>query len=151
MLVVGAGAGMTQDGDTDVYKLTADAQWENTNGLSVFGAILLDQITNGEDSTNVGGVIQVGYMLENRWEPFGRYSIVVVDDALLLTPDAEDTFHELTVGANYYLSDDWGHGAKFTIDGGYLPNGSPTNVGGIGVLESNGDQFYLRAQFQLLL
>ena len=51
---------------------------------------------------------------------------------------------------NYYLR---GHAAKFTIDATYLPNGSPIDLNGGGILPQPTDdpQFLLRAQFQLLL
>jgi hypothetical protein len=50
---------------------------------------------------------------------------------------------------NYYLH---GHSAKITIDAGWLPNGSPNNQTGIGVLANDGDnEYFIRGQFQLLI
>jgi len=67
----------------------------------------------------------------------------------------EDTFWELTGGVNYYLGPDgsYGHRAKFTIDLGILPNGSPAPVTGIGVLDANNGstEIVLRTQFQLVI
>ena len=45
-------------------------------------------------------------------------------------------FHEFTVGVNYYSS---GHAAKFTVDAVYLPDGTPDNETGIGVLAATSD------------
>jgi hypothetical protein len=53
------------------------------------------------------------------------------------------------VGVNYFL---FGHNAKVTADVGYLPNGSPINDDGTGVLTDNHhNEVVARAQFQLLL
>jgi hypothetical protein len=63
----------------------------------------------------------------------------------------EDTIHEFTAGVNYYLGWDgaFGHRAKITVDVVYLPNGSPNDQTGLGVLAGTEDQFVLRGQFQL--
>ena len=54
------------------------------------------------------------------------------------------------MGLNFYMK---GHTAKLTIDGTYLPNGTPSNQTGIGILDPDNDedQFLLRTQFQLLI
>jgi hypothetical protein len=45
-----------------------------------------------------------------------------------------------------------GHASKITADVTWLPNGSPVDLNGIGVLESGEeDQFLFRVQYQLLL
>ena len=45
-----------------------------------------------------------------------------------------------------------GHASKFTADVTWLPNGSPLDQSGIGVLESGEeDQIVVRVQYQLLL
>jgi hypothetical protein len=48
---------------------------------------------------------------------------------------------------NYYLH---GHDAKITLDGSYLPNGSPADVDGLGYLTDNDrGEWVARVQFQL--
>jgi hypothetical protein len=51
---------------------------------------------------------------------------------------------------NYYVR---GHAAKFTLDFSYLPNGTPVNADGAGILDpdAHDEQFVARGQFQLLL
>ncbi len=88
-------------------------------------------------------------MLNERWEAFARYDLVKLDgDVTFADGSTEDTFHEFTLGVNYYIQR---HSAKFTIDGTYLPNGAPSNQIGLGELGGSDAQFLLRAQFQLVL
>jgi hypothetical protein len=157
LLVLGAGVDWSQGGDNDVVFHTADAQWENSTGLGVYGALLgmwrdiADPAGAGAvpqgDYYDWGGLIQAGYLLAKKCEVFGRYEYIDVDgDAL--AAGAEDTLHELTVGTNYYWS---GHKAKITLDLSWLPSGSPVALPALGVLAGDDDQFILRAQFQLVL
>jgi hypothetical protein len=147
-LVVGAGLFYTQAGDNEALFHTIDAQYEY-NHLGLYAAyygVYSDTEANGA-SYDFGAVIQAGYMLNDRWEIFGRYSLVSLDSG---TAGNDDNFHELTAGANYYIK---GHSAKFTFDLTYLPNGTPSNQSQIGALDPDADedQFIFRGQFQLLL
>src|SRR6185503_13619682 len=87
----------------------------------------------GDSSFDWGGIVQGGYAIDLRWEPFARYDVVVLDDD---PGQANGTFNEFTVGVNYYLGPDGSYGqrAKFTVDFLYLPNGAPSNQTGVGVL-----------------
>lgn len=152
LLVIGAGADWTQFGDSDVVYHTVDVQFENEGGLGIYAAGLAvwsdDVAADDEDTYDYGGLVQVGYAIpDTNWELFGRYNILLLDDEVL-PADAEDTYHEITVGVNHYFH---GHAAKFTLDVSYLPNGSPQDATGIGVLASDEDEIVLRGQFQLLL
>ena len=158
MLVVGVGASYTENGDTagggDTLLYTADVQYE-AGKLGLYGAYV--GAYSEPDFAAEGGIhdmgflVQAGYMLDPRdkWELFGRYDMVLLDDARF-DESTEDTFYELTVGLNYYIK---GHAAKITIDGTWLPSGSPANLTGIGVLDPDHDedQFVIRTQFQLLI
>jgi hypothetical protein len=155
LLVFGVGVDWTQTGSTDAYLHTVDVQWEGTQGLGLYAAYIgqfLDAeglATDDEDSLyNWGALVQAGYMLNENWEIFGRYNYIDLDEDAPGADEDEDTFHEITGGVNYYFK---GHSAKVTIDVGYLPEGSPTNETGIGVLQGSEDQFYVRGQFQLLI
>jgi hypothetical protein len=88
-------------------------------------------------------------MLSNQWEVYGQYSYIDFDNGEFAA-GTETVTHEIILGVNYYMH---GHSAKFTLDGVWLPNGTPVSNDGSGVLiESNGkNEFILRAQFQLLL
>ncbi len=159
LFVLGAGAGWNQAGDGNILVGTVDAQYE-TGPWTFYGAVLFQQLDEGlvedvdGDAQNWGGVAQAGYMLNKSWEAFGRYSMVVADEELAVG-NGEDTFHEITVGLNYYMGRDgsWGHAAKFTIDLMFLPNGAPAANSGIGILDANGGEheWILRGQFQLLI
>jgi hypothetical protein len=59
---------------------------------------------------------------------------------------------EMSLGLNYFLGREarFGHRAKVTVEGSWLPNGSPANVPQTGALFGQDDQFILKAQLQLL-
>ncbi len=150
LLVIGGGLDATGEADRTVYRHTIDVQFENTAGLGLYAAYLGNAINdhgNGS-SYNWGIVAQAGYLLDEHWELFGRYGVSVFEDAVVIAGDAEDVFHEFTAGVNYYFR---GHSAKFTLDATYLPDGSPANQPGIGILGGLGEQIVIRSQFQLLI
>jgi hypothetical protein len=156
LLIAGAGIDWTQAGDNNIYRTTADLQWENTTGWNVYGAINgnftdLGTVAGGDDNrVDWGALVQAGYLIRPAWEIFGRYDVVGLDGDFV---DGDDTFNEFTVGVNYFLGADgkFLHRAKFTLDLVYLPDGAPSNQTGTGVLSNTDDEFALRAQFQLLL
>jgi hypothetical protein len=151
LLVLGAGADFTQAGDADVARTTFDAQWENAQGLGLYGALHGNFTEAGDgEAFDWGALTQAGYLLNKKVEVFGRYDLVKLDDD---AAGAEDTFNEFTVGANYYLGPDGAylHRAKFSIDVVYLPDGAPTGQTGLGILGGDEDQFVFRGQFQLQL
>jgi hypothetical protein len=159
LLVIGLGGDYSQAGDGDIWTGTIDAQFEASNGLGLYGAALVRNIDeellgSTDDMTDWGLLIQAGYMLNKSWELFGRYDVTIFDQELAFA-DNEDTFHEFTVGLNYYLGTDGsaGHRAKITLDLSYLPNGSPSGETGIGYIgdTSGDDEWSLRAQLQLLI
>jgi predicted porin len=145
LLVVGAGFDWSQNGDTDVVRHSVDAQWE-AGPFGVFAGFYGRYLDGAGGSTwDWGGVAQAGYLLNSQWEVFGRYSYLDLED----TGGSEDTFHELTLGVNYYIHK---HNLKVTVDGSWLPNGSPADLDAIGVLANDGNnQFILRAQLQFFL
>jgi len=101
-------------------------------------------------------LVQAGISLNRSWEVFGRLDITMFDnDVTLSGGSTEETFYEVTVGANYYLGPDgsYGHRAKFTVDLSFLPNGAPAALDGIGVLDANdgGTEIMLRTQFQIMI
>jgi hypothetical protein len=114
--------------------------------------------TDPHDSTgnisrsDYGALVQAGYLVNKKVELFGRYDLVKIDEDAVAA-GAEDTFHEVTAGVNYYLGRDGSylHRAKLTFDVGYLPNGSPSDQTQSAVLKADDDEFVFRAQFQLLI
>jgi hypothetical protein len=153
LLVAGAGVDYTESDGGGTALPTADVQFETPNGLTLYGAVHGGYTnTRGDvddESFDWGALAQVGYLLTDQLELFGRYDIVHLDSA-----NANgDNFNEITVGLNYYLGDHGSalHRAKVTIDATYLPDGAPSNQTQAGVLAGDDDQFVFRAQFQLLI
>jgi hypothetical protein len=157
LLVFGAGAFYAQAGGDNALFHTFDAQYE-VNRLGLYaayygvysdggGADDDDEDDGGGEGSayDLGGVAQAGYMLTDKWEVFGRYSLVALDTA---ADEDDDNYHELTAGLNYFLR---GHAAKLTADVIYLPNGVPTDQSGLGELDPDADEDTDRRprQFQL--
>lgn len=149
LLVVGGGIDYTTRDDEADYRHTVDVQYENTNGLSLYVAYLgnwVDSRAADDQFWNYGFVGQVGYMVNEDWEVFGRASYSKFDQENAF---GEDTWCELTAGVNWYVGH--GHNAKVTLDATVLPNGSPIDNTDLGILASDKTEAFVRAQFQLLL
>jgi hypothetical protein len=156
LLVIGGGLSYTQSGRTaggaDTLFYTADVQYESGK-LGLYGAFYGaygEPATASAGGTNDYAVLaQAGYMLNDKWEVFGRFDELFLDSARIGS-SSEDKFPEVTIGLNWYLK---GHAAKFTIDGTWLPNGTPQDLSQLGILDPDGDkaQFIFRTQFQLLI
>ena len=156
LLVFGAGADFTQAFEVDVLRTTADVQFETANKLALYGALHAnfsdvndpDDEIDEDSPTDYGALAQVGYLLTEQLEAFGRYDIVQRDSA-----EGDDTFSEITAGINYYLGDKGNavHKAKLSADVTYLPDGSPSAQTAQGALAGEEDQIIFRGQFQLIL
>ena len=147
LLVIGAGFDWSQNGDQDVVRWAADAQFE-TGAFSATAAVTgrYASANGSEDVHDLGFLAQLGYLVNPQWEVFGRWSMLALDSS---GTSGETEFCELTAGLNYYLR---GHSAKVQCDVGWLPNGSPANFTSADILSGAGeDQVYVRVQFQLLL
>jgi len=106
-------------------------------------------------------MLQAGYLVTPKFEPFVRYDYTLLANGSVLTavtaasPVSEKAgpginhsdVQEFTAGANYYLE---GQHLKFTVDASYLPNGSPVDQDALGILTDNGhSEFVVRVQFQI--
>jgi len=150
LLVFGVGADLTEMGNDTQYLWTADCQWENTAGLGVYAAAIGNYLDSGDldnQFCNYAFLIQAGYMINDRWEVFGRYDFTKVDEAI--TSGGHDEFCEITLGANWYVGGN--HNAKVTVDLSWLPNGCPADIGALDYLATDDDEVVIRGQFQLLL
>lgn len=159
LLVFGAGGDWSQGGDGDLIIATGDAQYEHPSGLGLYGAVLYrrleSEISGMSDSlADWGGLVQGSYAFAGNWEVFARYDVLFADEGVSAA-DGEDTFHEVTLGVNYYFGKDGSalHRAKLTVDFTWLPNGAPASLTGLDILDKNNgeNEFILRAQFQLLI
>jgi len=150
LLVFGFGGDITESGDSISYLHTVDAQWENTAGLGVYAAYMGNYIDSDElddQFYNWGFLVQAGYMVNDRWEVFGRYDYTRIDEDLV--GGGHDEFCEISLGVNWYVGG--GHNAKVTVDLNWLPNGCPTGIGALDYLATEDDEVVIRGQFQLLL
>jgi len=154
LLVFGAGADYTEQGSTSFFTHVVDAQFGNAQGIGFYGAYLgrygKDVATGAATSDTYDWTLraQVSYSIDRRWQPFLQYEYIHFD-AVSLAAGAENEVHVIRVGTSYFI---YGESARFQFDLSYLPNGSPVNDDGAGILQDNGNnELVFRAQFQLLL
>ncbi|MEX0886543.1 MAG: hypothetical protein WD009_08905 [Phycisphaeraceae bacterium] len=151
LTIVGGGAALSRFTNADLLHHTIDVQWNNPAdiaGLAVFAALLgrYDELDGASNQYHFALVGQGGYRLDERWDVFGRYSLVNMDSDLSLPAD---TVHELTIGGNYYFAGEHG---KVTADLNWLPRGSAAAHPAKNILaqSSSDDQLVLRVQLQLM-
>jgi hypothetical protein len=155
VLIAGGGLDYSESGANTIVFHTVDAQYNTTAGVSLYGAYLgvyrhlpTDRgVTPGSYYDNAV-VLQAAYLLTPQIEPFIRYDYVHLDGKAI-PGIVQDNLDEITIGANYYL---FGQEAKVTVDGTWLPNGCPTDVNYLDILQDNAhNEFLLRVQFQLAI
>jgi hypothetical protein len=155
ILVTGGGLDYSESGANKLIYHTLDAQYNTTNGWAFYAAYLgayRNLYTNRGIKPgsyyDSGVLVQASYLVTPTIEPFIRYDYTHLDG------DAQpgiiqDNIDEITIGANYYL---FSQHAKFTVDGSWLPNGSPADVSYLDILQDNShNEWLFRAQFQLAL
>jgi len=148
----------TAAGDTDnqVFAYTADYMLAGDGWSAYFAGVgLYTDLDTGGSFHDAGLLAQGSLFLNEDWEGFLRYDIVIPDGDR--ANDSE--FNTITIGANRYLH---GQAAKFTVDVQWflddtMGNDLVSGVAGsdlgdqIGLLPSDDDgQIAIRAQFQLL-
>jgi hypothetical protein len=158
ILVVGGGADYTQASSNDLIAHSVDIQYNTVSGLALYGAYLgtyrsihANQGVPAGHYYDAGFLVQAAYVIDQRFEPFVRYDWTKFDPAstVAVTGLNSHLLQELTVGANYYV---YGQKLKFTVDGSWLPNGSPADSDALGVLRDSGRyEFVLRTQLQLAI
>jgi hypothetical protein len=152
LLVAGAGLDWTEADPADAIRQSVDIQW-NHGGLGLYGAYIgrytAHTGTAARYAFDSSGVAQISYLVcDQHLEFFGRYDYLKLDGNEFTTK-TNTNVHEFTVGTNYYF---YGQNLKLTLDGTYLPNGSPVDDNGSGVLVSNGHgEAVVRAQAQLAI
>ncbi len=153
MLVLGSGFDYSESGADKILFHTLDAQFNTNTGLAFYGAYLgayRNLYTNrgvAPGSYYDSGILfQSSCLIADRVEPFFRYDYTHLDGNA--EPGViQDNITEVTIGANYYL---FGQQAKITVDGTWLPDGCPTDVPYLDILQDNShNEFLLRAQFQV--
>ena len=158
ILVVGAGADYTQGGDNSLLTHSADIQYNAVCGFSAYAAYLgtyralhtNQGVAPGYYYDN-GFLIQAAYLIDQQVEPFVRYDWTHFDPSSTRAVAGLNShlLQELTAGVNYYI---YGQKLKLTLDGSWLPNGSPADADALGVLRDSGRyEFVLRTQLQLAI
>ena len=166
LLVLGGAVDYTETGSTGQLSHVGDVQFDLPSGLSLYAAYLGRYVkgnqalpnTNGGATTAVSfgdtydttARLMAAYCINNRFEPFVRYQYVQFDRAELPAAATKASFHEFTLGGNYYF---YGQRAKVTAEASYLPNGSPIDDTGSETLSntSGANQIIVTAQFQLII
>lgn len=148
--------------DTTVSLWTLDAQVEGDgwNAMAQYVGHDVDiSATTDVSYTNHGFILQGGMFVSDQVELFGRYDIIMLDDALVAA-NTDDNYQSITAGMNYYLVPE-SHAAKFTLDAVFTLDES-TNIdaiyGGVGsndpsatgLLGLSDSEFLLRGQLTLV-
>ncbi len=141
---------------------TFDAQYENA-GFNLAAAVagFHTDLQQANQFDFYGAMIQGGFMLiPDKLEPFARFEWIDLDGHH--PAGTRNDIYIVTAGFNYYIRR---HHSKVTVDVMYSPNELPNSsffglqdndgtgqaLGSIGLREdADGNQFVLRAQFQLL-
>ena len=131
--------------EVNSFTWTADASFK-VGGWTTFVAIMgAHQAANDTGSDYYGLVAQLGYNIDDTWEPFGRVEYFHADPNVSVT---DQDVYLATVGVNWFLKK---NAAKFTADAIYVFNDLPGGSSGLGLLSTDtGDQIVFRLQFQLL-
>ncbi|MEQ8770554.1 MAG: porin [Phycisphaerales bacterium] len=143
----GATGGTTAD--MEIFAATADLSME-FDGSNLFAGFYFQSMDSAAgDFDDMGAAIQAGMFVTDIVEVFGRWDAVFADSSR----PANDDFHTLTAGVNYYLIEN-SHAAKLTFEIAYnldeqASSPVPANTTA-GVLGSTDEQFNLRAQLSVL-
>lgn len=169
LLVFGLGSDYSERGHSGQLVSAADVMYGDETGLNLYGAFVNRYTTHnfGAYTQSPTGasiitpsaivlnhpteeysiVAEGGYIIEGKFEPFGRYEFMHVQgDAAGL----HNWLNAVTGGVNYYFH---GHRVKITVEATWLPQGMPFDDGPNDVLANkNGDtEVSFIAQLQLLL
>jgi hypothetical protein len=158
ILVIGGGADYSQANSNSLIAHSVDVQFNSVCGLSLYGAYLgtyrginANQGVPAGYYYDSGFVAQAAYLIGQHFEPFVRYDWTHLDPSSTTAVAGLNSHlvQELTAGANYYI---YGQKLKLTIDGSWLPNGSPVDADALGVLRDSGRyEFVLRTQVQIAI
>lgn len=147
----------------DIIRYTADFTYEG-NGWNVYAAFVGNHNDPGKNSFGVSGktlddfgfLLQGGYFVTDKIELFARYDGVFPDKDW--GDGVDDSFHTITVGANYYVFDN-SNAFKLSADIQYWPEKTSKSAivggaidNGVNALrpDTKGDQFAIRFQAQLV-
>jgi len=158
ILVLGGGADFSQANSNELLAHSVDLQYNSVCGFSAYAAYLgtyralhtNQGVAPGYYYDN-GFVAQAAYVIDQRLEPFVRYDWTRFDPSSTraVTGLNSHLVQEVTAGANYYI---YGQKLKLTVDGTWLPHGSPADADALGVLRDSGRyEFVLRTQLQVAI
>ncbi len=138
-LIAGIGCDYSERGHLGQYVGSADIAYGDPSGLFLYGSyvdryttqnfgaytqsatgasvITPNAIDAGHPTNEYSILGQIGYCIDQHWEPFGRYEVISVKGT---ASAAHQHFQDITGGVNYYF---FGHRAKLTAEVQYLPTG----------------------------
>jgi hypothetical protein len=138
--------------DADMWMATIDATMEGA-GWNVYAAGIYTNTEPdaGDETNDMGFLIQGGFFVAPQWELFGRYDITMPDDD---RGDDVDDFSAITIGVNHYVVPE-SHVAKATVELVYFLDSSNDSIVPTStitpLLPSDEDsQWSLLGQFQLV-
>jgi hypothetical protein len=141
LAVIGVGVDYSERGHAGQTVMVVDGTYAQPNGINVYGAFV-DRYTNhnfgiytqsatgasigtpdpavANHATNEYSVLgEVGYVFNNRIEPFGRYEYMRLQGT---AAGSQNYVHVITAGANFFFQ---GNRLKLTPEIIYLPRGIP--------------------------
>jgi hypothetical protein len=144
----------TSVGGSESLRGTVDAQYLNAKNWTIYGALYGDHYDfrnpqGGEN--NWGALVEGGYFLNPATELVARYSLVRLDPAF--PNEGRSIFHEIGVGADYYLGQDGSlaNHAKLSADVNWEPRGTPSGLSGLDyqAVPNGKSAVVIRGQFQI--
>ncbi|HET6248031.1 MAG TPA: hypothetical protein VFE47_10070 [Tepidisphaeraceae bacterium] len=169
LLVFGVGSDYSERGHDGQLVSVVDATYVEPSGLNLYGEFLNRYTTHnfgyyinsptgasinagdpavaGHATDEYAVVLQAGYMLDQHWEPFGRYEYMHLQG----TPAGSHNYIQAVAGGiNYYFH---GYRLKATGELQWLPNGLPfDDISNDVLANTNGkSEITFIAQLQLLL
>ena len=169
LLVFGVGGDYSERGRDGQLVAAADGMYADPSGLNFYGAFVDRYTTHnfgiytqsptganigtpdpkvaGKPTNEYSCLIEAGYIINDRIEPFGRYEYMFLQGT---AAGSRNYVQCITGGVNYYF---YGHRLKATAEAIWLPDGLPIDDGPSDVLtNSNGKtEISFVAQLQLLL
>ncbi len=152
--------GGTAPADFDLIQYSVDVSVEG-DGWNAFGAFTGRSVDPAGSTSvdNYGAVVQGGMFFTDNFEAFARWDAIFIDGDVV-PAGADDDFHTLTVGGNYYFFPG-SHVAKFTADVQWFLNDQPgsylagfsvpdQSTGTLPLAAGQDSQWMLRLQMQLV-
>jgi hypothetical protein len=148
----GSAQGVTRDRTEVMYTADASVKGSGWNLFATGTGRHIEDDENGTSFDDFGFVASAGIFATDQLEPFVRYTGVYADE----DRSQGSAWNEYAAGFNYFFVPE-SQAAKFTLDLSYMPDAQAdsssliqANPVGTNLLASEGSQFMIRAQMQLV-